>query len=133
MERDLNMHQEHRAWESDIKMWNDDVEMWQEEIKSLKSALINIEVLIDNHEAALNKHVNEFLEHQSTARTHEQNMGLSADDVVLKGLQELHEMERISHKQLMDNHQLLKSFQHEIMTLTKEYNNKLEQIKSCED
>lgn len=131
---DIAMHKEHRSWESDIEMWNYDVELWKEEIKSLKGALINIEVLIEDHEDAVAKHVDVFKQHQTTVRVHEQNIGLQLPDSdTLKEQNELHENERISHQLLIRRHNQLKYIQHEIMTLTKEFNDRLENITIQQD
>ena len=117
----LEMHQEHQKWDSDINMWHQDMKMWQDELKALRDALLHVEVFVDNHEELLNNHARDFTTHSNELKIHERFMGLS--DAILK---EKHLEESKRHEQLIANHNKLKIYQHTLMILTKEFKERLE-------
>ncbi|MTI38922.1 hypothetical protein [Fulvivirga lutimaris] len=119
----LEMHKEHKNWDSDINMWEQDMKMWLDELKALRDALLHVEVFVDNHEDMLNNHSKQFTSHSSELKIHERFMGLS-DDI----LKEKHLEESQRHMALAKSHDRLKVYQHTLMILTKEFKERLEQM-----
>lgn len=62
----MNMHNEHRFWESEIGLWRDDLRAWQHELAKAQNEIKLLEKAMEDHAHALRTHGSSLrLEEQS--------------------------------------------------------------------
>jgi predicted nucleic acid-binding Zn-ribbon protein len=125
----LQMHQEHRTWDSDLQMWSHDLKMWEEEIEALNSALQFINDAIKSHQEALMDHLKALVDHRDRINKHEVDIKYVRESSKLDGeLLDMHKDETIQHEIQHRAHERIKKYHHTIMALTKGLKKSLESV-----
>ena len=67
----INMHNEHRFWESEISVWRDDLRAWQHELAKAQGEIKQLEKALDDHAHALRTHGSSLRLEEQTLDSHE--------------------------------------------------------------
>lgn len=125
----LQIHHEHKLWDSDLQMWSLDLKMWNEESQALNHALAFINEAVKKHEEALAFHLKSLMEHQDKLHNHEKDITILVEGTPLDTkLQEEHADEAKRHEVYRDAHERLKRYHHMLMALTKGLKKALESM-----
>lgn len=125
----LQIHQEHRSWDSDLEMWSLDLKMWDEEVEALDNALAFINEAVQKHEESLMDHLKSLVDHRERLNKHELDISVLIEGTSLDAkLLESHTTEAKHHEIYRHAHERLKRYHHTMMALTKGLKKALESI-----
>jgi chromosome segregation ATPase len=115
----VDMHREHKSWESEISQWRFDIAQWQKQLAALPATIAAINKRLEEHAESLRKHAGSIrmLEQDVGAHEHkivEYEMGAKGEE--LPGLAEKHKLETTRQSQQRETHARLKHLHHEIVT-----------------
>ena len=114
----LEMHQDHRLWESEIKSWRGDIHAWQLECKLAWDQLKALQTAIEKHEETLRQHASAIRLDEERMDTHEHAIaefeagGRGTD---LPGFVPKHQQEADRQTQQREKHDELKRHHHEFI------------------
>ena len=123
----IKVHQDHKAWESDIIMWQQDIKMWNQEADALQLALDYITAAVDKHVKGITEHESKIVSHREKLNRHELDLKYM-DEGKLPEVRHKHQEEAEIHLRQYEKHELLKRYHHKIMVLTKSLKETLEGI-----
>lgn len=67
----MDMHNEHRLWESEISLWRDDLRAWQQELANAQGEIKELEKALNDHAQALRTHGSSLRLEEQTFEGHE--------------------------------------------------------------
>lgn len=104
----VEMHHDHRQWESEIRFWRDDIAAWQKEIAQAYNQLKDIEAAVNKHETSLRQHAGSLRTAEERFDSHEHALaefesGGSGTD--LPGYIQKHKSEGETHAKQRADHE----------------------------
>jgi hypothetical protein len=67
----MDMHNEHRFWESEISLWRDDLRAWQQELAKAQGEIKQLEKALEDHGQVLRTHGSTLRLEEQTFEGHE--------------------------------------------------------------
>ncbi len=115
----IEMHSDHRHWNSELAMWKEDITNWRSEHAIALDLLLQAKTMITSHEACLDAHQEKMSEVSKAIQCHEKTLAASlrggAESDRNNVLNDKHE----SHLQTMitqhDAHERIKKHHHTAM------------------
>ena len=114
----MNMHSEHREWESVISAWRDDLRAWQQELAKAQGEIKQLEKSLEDHAELLRLHASTLRLQEQTLDAHEHAIvdyekGGDGDDLLQMARQ--HCEEALRHDEHCKAHEQLKRRHHNVI------------------
>ena len=114
----LNMHGEHRLWESHISQWRDDLRAWQHELAKAQGEIKQLEKALEDHAHTLRTHASTLRLQEQKVDEHEHAIveyekGGEGDELVQMARD--HSQEAVHHAKQCEDHEQLKRRHHNVI------------------